>query len=378
MKEVTKGPMKGSACAATAVALACIATLSGCHADDDGSTTTSAPSGSFTALSYNVAGLPELISGSEPQTNSPLISPLLNAYDLVLVQESWGDSVRQLQAMGLPVDALPPVLGYHHLIVADADHAYRTEPEPHPFGIELRRGVDGVLGPTMFADGLNWLSRLPYGAIERVLWNTCHGSLLAVPLTELLGLPGLQEIATALGLTGPQGLIDDGATDCAAQKGFMFARFEPAPGVAIDVYNLHADAGGHDRDAAARADNFEQLADFILSRSAGHALIVGGDTNLRYDGTRDARRQALDGDIWTRFLQRTGLTDACAATACGEEALAQAGYSVHDRFSYRSSADVELQASRHHFERERFTREDGEPLSDHDPLAVRFEWRLRR
>ena len=123
MKEVTKGPMKGSACAATAVALACIATLSGCHADDDGSTTTSAPSGSFTALSYNVAGLPELISGSEPQTNSPLISPLLNAYDLVLVQESWGDSVRQLQAMGLPVDALPPVLGYHHLIVADADHA---------------------------------------------------------------------------------------------------------------------------------------------------------------------------------------------------------------------------------------------------------------
>jgi hypothetical protein len=46
-------------------------------------------SGDFLALTYNVAGLPEGISGSHPETNTPLIGPLLNAYDLVLMQESW-------------------------------------------------------------------------------------------------------------------------------------------------------------------------------------------------------------------------------------------------------------------------------------------------
>lgn len=59
-------------------------------------------SGSFKALTYNVAGLPAPISGSEPATNSPLISPKLNDYDLVLLQEDWEDPT------GLGI------LGYHH------------------------------------------------------------------------------------------------------------------------------------------------------------------------------------------------------------------------------------------------------------------------
>lgn len=50
------------------------------------------PSGTFTTLTYNVAGLPEGLSGSNPSVNTPLISPLLNAYDLVLVQEDWIDA----------------------------------------------------------------------------------------------------------------------------------------------------------------------------------------------------------------------------------------------------------------------------------------------
>src|SRR6185503_16774088 len=41
-------------------------------------------SGEFLALSYNVAGLPEGISGSHPATNTAIIAPLLNDYDLVL------------------------------------------------------------------------------------------------------------------------------------------------------------------------------------------------------------------------------------------------------------------------------------------------------
>jgi hypothetical protein len=59
--------------------------------------------GTFTLLSYNVAGLPAQFSGSEPAVNMPLISPKLNAYDVVLVQEDWVD----------PVPPVPPFDFYH-------------------------------------------------------------------------------------------------------------------------------------------------------------------------------------------------------------------------------------------------------------------------
>ena len=64
-------------------------------------TAPSAASGSFTALTYNVAGLPEQISGSSPEANSPLISPLLNGYDLVLLQEDWVDVFQPLRDAGV-------------------------------------------------------------------------------------------------------------------------------------------------------------------------------------------------------------------------------------------------------------------------------------
>lgn len=350
--------------------------LSGCGGNNDGD---DSQSGSFTALTYNVAGLPELISGSNPSTNSPLISPLLNDYDLVLVQESWGDPLAQRQTAGVPAGDLPPgLLGYHHLIAAQADHPYRSEPALHPFGLELRRGLNGLLGPTLFADGLNRLSRMPFGPIERVMWNTCHGSLLATPLEALLGLPGIEVLAEALRLIGPNGLIDDGATDCAAQKGFSVATHELAPGVFVDVYNHHADASNHARDMAARAANYTQLAEFILRHSEGRAVIIGGDTNLRFDSRQTEQRRAADAATWEGFQERTGLTDVCAVLDCGDlDALGSADVTVYDRFAFRSGGGVELIPRQHRFETERFTREDGEPMSDHDPVSVHFDWRFR-
>src|SRR3954464_1761273 len=45
--------------------------------------------GQFRLLTYNVAGLPQVVSPSTPRQNIPLVSPLLNAYDVVLVQEDF-------------------------------------------------------------------------------------------------------------------------------------------------------------------------------------------------------------------------------------------------------------------------------------------------
>jgi len=46
--------------------------------------------GGFSVLAYNVAGLPLGLSGSTPELNNALISPRLNAFDLVAVHPKTG------------------------------------------------------------------------------------------------------------------------------------------------------------------------------------------------------------------------------------------------------------------------------------------------
>lgn len=304
--------------------------------------------GEFVALTYNVAGLPQGISGGDPTTNSPLISPLLNAYDLVLLQEDWAD----------PVEAVP-LLFFHHQIVSEANHPYRSEPAPPPLGTDLRRFPTG---PPLIADGLNRLSRFPFEPIERVMWNACYGEF---------SISAVETILDAFGLVGPVedlGLgdaVDGGAADCGAQKGFSVARTRLAEGIEIDVYNLHADASGGPADNAARAANFVQLADFVHEHSPGRAVIIGGDTNLHTDAGPD---NAEDRRVWEGFQAASGVSDVCRVVECGADA------GVIDKIAFRNGGGVELMPLTHRFERERFTRADGEPLSDHDPLAVRFAW----
>ena len=306
-------------------------------------------SGTFTALTYNVAGLPQGISGSDPQTNSPLISPRLNAYDIVLLQEDWGD----------PIPGVPGIFAFHDEIVAQADHRYRTEPAPPPRGTDLRRFPSG---PTLVADGLNQLSRFPFGPIDRQMWHTCFGELHGEAAEVILSAAGLYEpLEPVIG-----GVIDGGAADCSAQKGFTMTRLTLPGGRSIDLYNLHGEAGSGPRDEAASAAGFEQLADHVLEHSSGRAVILGGDTNLHTD---PEPRYARDRRVWQQFQDATGVRDVCTTLDCGKDA------GVIDKFAFRSGGGVTLQPTSHRFERKRFTRDDGQPLSDHDPLAVRFSWK---
>jgi len=100
-----------------------------------------AHTGEFKLLTYNVAGLPEGISRSRPSANIPVISRLLNAYDIVLVQE---------------------------------DFAYQT-----PLRRHLRhRFVSRPSGSgTVFylGDGLSRFSLLPFHRLTRRPWADCHG-----------------------------------------------------------------------------------------------------------------------------------------------------------------------------------------------------------
>ncbi|MHC3473091.1 jacalin-like lectin [Streptomyces sp. 7R007] len=273
-----------------------------------------ADSGSFSVLSYNVAGLPEgLSSASTPRdTSSTAIGQRIAPYDVVHVEEDFN---------------------YHaYLYAGDTAHTYRTP----------------TSGGAGIGDGLNTLSKIPYDVddFERVGWNSCQ--------------------------------LDSG--DCLTPKGFTFMRERLAEGVYVDFYNLHTNAGTNDGDEASRADNLNQLTDFISTHSAGNAVVVMGDTNTRY--TRSA-------DTIAEFASANGLTDAWvqlirggSAPAKGSDALVcdQSGATVPntcevvDKVLYRGSKLVSLNATYYNNEHAKFLTDGGLMLSDHDPITVNFSW----
>lgn len=271
-----------------------------------------ASSGVFVALTYNVAGLPELISRSRPSVYTPIIGRKLNGYDLVLLQESWQTPSPNPAA---------PLRCYHELLVANAEHRYKSPPAPQPFGNDPRRPS------ALLADGLNVFSKLPLEPTLRKPWGTCVESF----------------------------------NDCYALKGFSMTPMQLAPGVTVHVYNLHMEAGWTDADDRARDEAIEQLLTFIELHSRGEALIVGGDFNLRGGRAGSAAQLA-------RLLQRGGLRDACAGCARPGNV---------DKVLYRGSERVELAAESWRLETDVFRSDQGAPLSDHAPLAVRFRWAKR-
>ncbi|MCC5951703.1 MAG: endonuclease/exonuclease/phosphatase family protein [Acidimicrobiia bacterium] len=288
-----------------------------------------ATSGEFLLLSYNVAGLPQEISDENPEVNIPLISPLLEPYDIVLTQEDFDWWQPQLDALDF--------VNYHERLRADTTHPYRTERNPGPEAAGLDWEVDRP--DLLVGDGLGILSRIPFTDVERVPWNDCFGGA-----------------ATS----------DGGAADCLAMKGFAVATFTLADGAEIDIYTLHAEAGSVEESLRIREENYQQLATFMAERSDGRAVIIAGDMNLH--GEPDHRRVDVDIPVWERFLEATGLTYVCDVVTC--ELPGQI-----DKAAFRSGGGVEIEVLSQRFATDDFVDGDGEDLSDHPPLEVRFAWR---
>jgi endonuclease/exonuclease/phosphatase family metal-dependent hydrolase len=116
-----------------------------------GVTTTPAPAvavpastGTFSVLSYNIAGLPEGLSSGNPRANTPIIAQRIRPYDVVHVQEDFN---------------------YHASLYADNTHPFRTP----------------TSGGAAFGDGLNTLSDHPYADFTRDDWTACNGTDCLTP-----------------------------------------------------------------------------------------------------------------------------------------------------------------------------------------------------
>jgi endonuclease/exonuclease/phosphatase family metal-dependent hydrolase len=127
----------------------------------------------------------------------------------------------------------------------------------------------------------------------------------------------------------------------------------------VDIYDLHMDAGSADGDNEARIVGVEQLIDKINTFSAGQAVIVCGDFNMRYDN-------ANDNINLMRLISSTGLTDSRIALGNTNELI--------DKILFRSNSAVHLTPVTYTVESDTFLDSKGKQLSDHEAVSVLFRW----
>lgn len=265
-------------------------------------------SGQLSVLTYNVAGLPDAFSSGSPATNTVKISPLLNDYDVVVVQEDFS---------------------YHNDLTGQSAHPYRSSHS----------------GDIAIGDGMNQFSYSYFSDFMRVEWSDCYG-------------------------------VFDSGSDCLTPKGFTFARHFLNNGAIVDVYNLHADAGSDANSLVARGKNLLQLLQFIEANSAGHAVIVAGDTNSRYTRSSDKLHSFIQAgfkDVWVETARNGNYpaSGAPALTNCNDKNSGDC--ERVDKILYRSGPGVRLTLN-DAFVPAQFIDEQNAPLSDHDPVAAYFSY----
>jgi hypothetical protein len=271
-----------------------------------------ASSGSFTALTYNVAGLPESLSSAPTprDTATTSIGQRLGPYDVVHVQEDFN---------------------YHANLYAADTHPYRTP----------------TSGGAGIGSGLNSLSGYAYDSddFERVHWNSCQldsGDCL-----------------TPKGFTFMRERLAEGTyvdfynlhTNAGTNAGDLSSR-------ADNLSQLSSFIATHSAGNAV-----------VVMGDTNTRYTRTGDTILSF-----AQSNGLT-DAWVR-LERGGVPPAAGSDAllCDEAAITDT-CEVVDKVLYRSSKFVTLTATAYHNEHAGFLEtSSGQMLSDHDPISVKFSW----
>jgi hypothetical protein len=272
-----------------------------------------AATGSFTALTYNVGGLPEgLSSAPTPRgTSTTAIGQRLSPYDVVNVQEDFN---------------------YHaNLYAADTSHAYRTP----------------TSGGAGIGSGLNALSKLSYDTddFERVKWTSCN-----LASGDCLTPKGFTFMRTRLA-EGAYVDFYNAHTDAGTEAGDLTAR-------AANLSQLGAFIATHSAGNAVVVmgdtnTRYTRAGDTIADFAAGNGLT----------------------DAWVQ-LARGGVapTKGTDALVCDENAVTDT-CEVVDKVLYRGSRFVKLTANAYHNAHADFVEAgSGLMLSDHDPVSVTFSW----
>ena len=263
---------------------------------------------SLRIVSYNVAGLPEGLSSSHPERNSALISPLLNGYDLALLQEDFA---------------------YHPQIVGASQHPYVSPP---------------YTGGNSLGDGLSFLSGFAYSDFQRDAWLDCNGVVDSG--SDCLTPKGFAFARFRVGEASVD--IYDLHTDAGSAAGDQTAR-------ARNLRQLAAAIGAR---SAGRA--------VIVAGDTNARYSRVGDTLPELVDAAELR------DVWVELHNKGQRPAAGVPVMCSADDPNDPACERIDKILYRSGGGVTLRPRDYVVEGAKFVDENGAQLSDHRPVSVTF------
>lgn len=195
----------------------------------------------FKVCPFNVDGLPKTIS---------ILGFNININNDGLEEEGAIAIGKYIANSNIDVFALSEDFNFHPSLAAQINDEY-------DFGT-YRGGIStsNLSGTKVNTDGLEFLAKAPFSFSEETCtpWNKTYG-------------------------------YTTNGSDELIKKGYRYYVVDFGGGAFVDFYILHMDAETDPKDNEARASQWEQLRDDILSKSTNRPVIVMGDTNSRY--TRD-------------------------------------------------------------------------------------------
>ncbi|PPQ76053.1 hypothetical protein CVT24_006858 [Panaeolus cyanescens] len=274
--------------------------------------------GSFSVLSYNVAGLPDIISSGNPSVNTPLIAARLGPYNIINVQEDFN---------------------YHAALYAGDKHAHRTP----------------TSGGAGIGSGLNTLSDFEYVDFERVGWKDCN-------------LNG-GDCLTPKGFTFLRTRVSEGLwvdiynlhTDAGSDSGDITARGKNF--AQLTSYIASNSAGfpvvvmGDTNGRYTRSGDSETLRSFLSNTGTTDAWV----SSIRKGSFPAAGSNALV--CGAPFPAGTSQTDVDACE-------------VVDKVFFRGGPTASFLSGTYSNDHYAFIDSAGLPLSDHYPILSRIDWRL--
>ncbi|HJD04759.1 MAG TPA: hypothetical protein H9921_09040 [Candidatus Mediterraneibacter caccogallinarum] len=295
--------------------------------------------GTFTAVSMNVDGLPNLFGINEDgpaADGTRAISAKIAEYDwdIIGVSEDFNYNDELMSSLSANYNA-----GTH------------------------RGGVSWLTNDT---DGLNliWKKSLSVTGEKWMSWNVHYS-------TGIFGTGN-----------GADGMID---------KGFRYYEAEVADGVYVDIYILHMDADSDQGDIDARYAQLEQLANAITASDNDNPIIVMGDTNCRY--TREDIREAFINPInedprfeikdawiegaWDGTYPNVGDPALLAVDKGGNYEYPQA--EIVDKIFYINNTDSKVKLTLDSYSvATDFTDGSGTALADHWPIVGTFNYTIEQ
>ncbi len=267
----------------------------------------------LTVLSLNVAGLPGIISSGDPANNTVKISPLLNKYDIVSVQEDFAYHKELLSQ----VTTLP----------------YQTDHS----------------GNVPFGDGMNILSKYPIYEERRYEWEDRHG------LIE----DGADQLT-------PKGIL---YTAIEIAPGYFIDVYDIHTDADCDEESLAARRSNMNQLAALIQQRSTGRAVIVIGDT--NSRYTRAEDNFE---TAVLQACGLK-DPWVEF-KRGGVAPADGDALFDWGNVNSGNHEVVDKIWYRSGKSVQLKALSYDLLATEFTDENGEQLSDHYPITATFSYTL--